>query len=571
MKGTARYELLDRIATGGMAELYRARVLGESGFAKLLAIKRILPQRANDGAFVRMLIDEARMAANLSHPNIVQVFELGRDEQGYFIAMELVSGPNLSALLRRLGEQGRRLPQACSIDIAIQALQGLDYAHKMTDAQGRPLNLVHRDVSPENLLLTTSGTVKLADFGIAKAKNRTHETRVGTLKGKLPYMSPEQIQGVPVDGRTDIFAAGLVLWECLAGSLRYDAESEYELVQQVAENRGRSLAELGVKVAPEVESALARALAHRAEDRFQTAGEFAQELMRYHRRAFPDYVPSLLGDLVAGAFEAELGELAAKLRRLEAGQDGAIGLAGSATEPVADGQLQTPPPAPRPRPKRTREARAARPEPARATPAAAPEEREAIDAAIREAALAERAARKEGRGLSAPVLVISFLLAGGLGIGGVIALERFFSDPPSAAPAGEEAPAAQGEAAGGLPGFEEPKAREPAATPPATEVREAPRPTRAPPPSNRQQAETKPAGPAAPKGMGYLNLDCEPQCEVVIDGRIVGFSPLRGYSLEAGRHRIKVQNRLVNLHRWLTLEIEPGMTTSRSVNLVLDR
>lgn len=553
-----------------MAELYRARAVGESGFAKLLAIKRILPQWANDGAFVRMLIDEARMAANLSHPNIVQVFELARDDQGYFIAMELVAGPNLSALLRRLGEQGRRLPQACSIDIAIQALQALDYAHKMTDAQGHALNLVHRDVSPENLLLTTSGTVKLADFGVAKAKNRMHETQVGTLKGKLPYMSPEQVQGAQVDGRTDLFAAGLVLWECLAGSLRYDAENEYELMQQVAENRSRSLAELGVKVAPEVDSALGRALAHRVEDRFQTAGGFAQELMRYHRRAFPDYVPSLLGDLVASSFAAELSELSSKLQRLEAGHDAAIGLAGATTEPKAEAGPQAPPPDARPRAKRTRQARSARPEPARTKPVAAPEQHEAIDAAIREAASAERAAKKEGKGVGAPVLVISFLLAGGLGIGGVMALERFFFDEPSPAPSGDQAPAAPGEADPALPSFEE---RDPAAAQPppgATEAREVPRPARTEP-AKRQRAESTPSRPPKPTGTGYLDLDCEPQCEVVIEGRTVGFSPLRAHPVPAGRQRIKVQNRLINLHRWLTLEIEPDKTTTRSVNLVLDR
>jgi serine/threonine protein kinase len=557
---SGRYELLDRIAKGGMAELFRARAVGEQGFAKLLAIKRILPEWANDPVFVQMLIDEARMAANLSHPNIVQVYELGRDEEGWFIAMELVTGPNLAALLRKLEDAGRRMPVACALDIAIQLLEALDYAHKTTDAQGHPLHLIHRDVSPENLLLTTTGTVKLADFGVAKAKNRLHKTQVGALKGKLPYMSPEQVRGEEIDARSDIFAAGLVLWECLAGRIRFDAGDEYSLMEQVSGNRAPSLKELGVQVPAELEQTLARALADSPADRPASAGELAQELVRFHRRAFPDYVPAVLGDLVAESFRAELDRLAAKLQKLQSGADAPMGFAGGAV--AAEARVSTGPAKPVCRPRKVPAVEVEHERPTAPVTRLLPDagragEVAAIDAAIRTAEREEKASAKPAKGVGMPMLIAAFALAVGIGVGAVALLDR----------AGGNAKTVAADAADGSVGNEAEVAEQRAAEAAAAQKPAARSTgTAEPVPKN---AQTKKA-PSADSGlMGLLDVYCKPDCEVVEGDKTLGLSPLRGLALPVGRHRLTVRNRMLNLQKPLVVDIQPGATTVRSVNLVL--
>ncbi|MBI5543823.1 MAG: serine/threonine protein kinase, partial [Deltaproteobacteria bacterium] len=322
MPSASRYELLDRIAIGGMAELFRARIVGEQGFYKIVAIKRVLPKYSADKIFAQMLVDEARIVSHLSHPNVVEVYELGRDTEGrLFMALELVQGPSLASLQAKLLSAGSRLPEACALDVIIHLLEALDYAHRMTDPAGRPLNLVHRDVSPDNLLLTREGGVKLTDFGVAKARGRITKTQVGTIRGKLAYMSPEQACGRDVDGRADIFAAGLMLWEALAGRMHYEAPSDHELGQRVAAGRTRPLAEVGVVAAQEIEAALTKALAFHPDARYPRAGDFARDLAIHHRRTYPDYSPSQLGALVEGHFGSRFQLLADRLRRFTSGEE----------------------------------------------------------------------------------------------------------------------------------------------------------------------------------------------------------------------------------------------------------
>ncbi len=324
-----RYELLDKIAKGGMAEVYRARRLGTRDYNSLVAVKRILPERAEDTNFVEMLIDEARITSQLRHPNIAQLYELACDESGYFIVMELLLGPNFAALIDKLKVQGRHLPQACAVEVAIQMLKALDYAHNKRDANGRPLNLVHRDISPDNLLLGPNGEVKLIDFGVAKAKDRlADKTKAGMIKGKFSYLAPERLRSSASDPRSDLFSAALVLWEALAGRIRFDAEDDRELIEQIEENRSPSFREMDIEIAPQLETILDRALRTRPDERYQSAAEFLNVLERYQRRFNPGDNVARLGKLVSSSFKEELRWLEDARRKFESGRLHPLGIVG---------------------------------------------------------------------------------------------------------------------------------------------------------------------------------------------------------------------------------------------------
>ena len=224
-----KYILLDRIASGGMAEVFRAKVTGAEDFQRLIAIKCILPHLVEDEEFCRMFIDEAKLASHLSHANICQIYELGDHAGRLYIGMELITGCNLREMTRRVQKLGLRLPDSLVAYIISKAAEALDYAHQMKNPDGSPINLVHRDVSPQNILLSYDGAVKLVDFGIAKAEQRLTETQSGVLKGKFSYMAPEQVRGKASDQRSDIFAWGCVLWELLVGKKAFHGESDLEI------------------------------------------------------------------------------------------------------------------------------------------------------------------------------------------------------------------------------------------------------------------------------------------------------------------------------------------------------
>jgi len=309
-KAQARYHLLEKVATGGMAQLYKARVTGPEGFDKLVAVKRILDTFSSDEDFVSMFIDEARLAALLNHPNVVQVFELGRDtDHNLFISMELVEGVELAALLDVLARRRRQLPEAAALEIVIQVLRGLHHAHVKTDIRGRPLHIVHRDVSPQNVLVNTEGVAKLLDFGVAKARGRLTETTAGLIKGKLLYMSPEQSRNKPIDARADQFAAALMLWECLVGEPCYTFDTEVQLLRAVALGEVRTFEDMGVPVDPELEAAVMAALSPNPADRFESCEDFANALLRYKQRNYPSYTPTMLGQLVADTCPDEIARM----------------------------------------------------------------------------------------------------------------------------------------------------------------------------------------------------------------------------------------------------------------------
>jgi len=229
-----RYQLIRKIAQGGMAELFLARADGPSGFAKTLVLKRILPHLAEDPSFVGMFLSEARWASRLHHTNIVQIFDCGRAGSGYYLVMEYIDGPNLRGLAQRASARGIPLPLVMCAWVIAEACEGLAYAHEFCDpATGRPLGLVHRDVSPDNILVSREGAVKVVDFGIAKAAGQVHRTQNGMIKGKLPYMPPEQLRNKPLDRRVDVYALGIILYQLLTGRRPFNATTEASIARAI--------------------------------------------------------------------------------------------------------------------------------------------------------------------------------------------------------------------------------------------------------------------------------------------------------------------------------------------------
>lgn len=275
-----KYLLLDRIGIGGMAEIWRARQFGAAGFQKKLVIKKILQHLADNDEFVRMFIDEAKIAVSLQHANVVQVFDLGAVQREYFIAMEYVLGKDLLNLLIRCTHLRIRVPQKLAVFIIAETLKGLEAAHTAVDSRGNPLNIIHRDVSPSNVLISYEGEVKIGDFGVAKANQREAHTRSGAMKGKLGYMSPEQVTGQEIDHRADLFSAGIMLYEMLAMNRLFHGKTELETLMLVRDCEvAGPLSKLPAGVPEGLRTILERALSRDRDQRFQTATEFLDALL----------------------------------------------------------------------------------------------------------------------------------------------------------------------------------------------------------------------------------------------------------------------------------------------------
>ena len=272
------YTLLERIAVGGMAELWKARMKGVEGFQKTVAIKKILPHLTDSSDFVTMFIDEAKLAAQLNHNNIIHIYDLGKQGDDYYIAMEFVDGRDLRSILNTAREKGQSIPLGLSLLMAARLAAALDYAHRMKDFEGRALGLVHRDVSPQNVLISFEGDLKLCDFGIVKAVSKASKTQMGALKGKLQYMSPEQAWGRPVDARSDIFSLGSLLFEMLTGRRLFAGDSEMSVLDAVREGRIQAPRDLDPRLPLEVNALVLKALEKDPDDRFASAGEMQREL-----------------------------------------------------------------------------------------------------------------------------------------------------------------------------------------------------------------------------------------------------------------------------------------------------
>jgi serine/threonine-protein kinase len=330
-----RYELLIELAKGGMAELYLGRLHGVGGFAKLVAIKRILPHLAEDKLFVEMFLNEGRIAAHLSHPNVCQVHELGEADGSLFLAMEYLDGVSWDALIR----DQPRTPPANEMTLRLvagviaQASEGLHYAHELRDHDGTPTPVIHRDVSPQNLFVTVDGACKVLDFGVSKMHKDGPRTRTGVLKGKLPYMSPEQIQGEQVDARSDVFALGVVVWEALAGRSLFDRDTDFLIWKAITEAEIPLLASRGYP--PEIDAVLGAALARDRGKRFRTARAFGEAL----RHAAGTVGGAYDADEIAGALKAACGARITERSR-EVASVVAKRLARTSDEPTAGDTLE---------------------------------------------------------------------------------------------------------------------------------------------------------------------------------------------------------------------------------------
>ena len=281
--GYGRYQLLERLAVGGMAEIFRARASGDHGFEKILVIKRILPHLAIDPDFLAMFIDEAKLQCTLQHPKIVQVLEFGQADGQYYMALEFVDGMDTLGLLRACAHKRQRMPVRLAVHIAAEVLDALDFAHAKHDANGRLLGVVHRDVSPSNIFISRRGDVKLGDFGIARAseKERQSKTQAGTLKGKYGYMAPEQVVGADVDARADQFAVGIVLSEMLMGRRLFTAPNDLDVLLMVRDARLDRLEKHGADIPAALREILNKILARDPERRFPTAGAARDALQEF--------------------------------------------------------------------------------------------------------------------------------------------------------------------------------------------------------------------------------------------------------------------------------------------------
>ncbi|MFT5356008.1 MAG: serine/threonine protein kinase [Polyangiales bacterium] len=274
-----RYELLFRIAAGGMAEVFAARVKGEAGFEKLVAVKRMLPTLADDEEFVTMFLDEARLAANISSPYVVQTLDLGRDGDGaLFIAMELIVGVTLSRIMKEASKVRRAVPVPMAIELLAQTAEGLHAAHVATTPIGQALDIIHRDVSPQNILVGVDGRARLTDFGVARAVLRSTKTDAGRIKGKFAYCAPEQLRSEYIDQRADIFSLGVVSWEALAGQRLFVADHPLATMERVTTMPVLPLHQVRAKVPEGVSAVIDKALQRDPNGRQNTAREFAQEL-----------------------------------------------------------------------------------------------------------------------------------------------------------------------------------------------------------------------------------------------------------------------------------------------------
>lgn len=276
-----RYRVIEKLESGGMAEVFRAESTGLEGFHKQVAIKRVLPQLGRNSKFISMFLDEARLSAQLSHSNCVQVFDIGVRDEAYFIVMEFVDGANLKSIATSMRNTGRTFPIPAATYIAHEICKGLSYAHELTDRSGASLGLVHRDVSPPNVLVTKHGEVKIVDFGLAKASSQLEESEPGIIKGKFAYLSPEAANGEEVDCRADIFAVGIMLWELLASQRLFTGDTDVQILHKVQAAKVPPISQINRSVPPELERIIHRALARDRRERYSSARELGQDLSRF--------------------------------------------------------------------------------------------------------------------------------------------------------------------------------------------------------------------------------------------------------------------------------------------------
>ncbi len=296
-----RYRVVERLASGGMAEVFLAESAGIEGFKKQVAIKRVLPHLSEKKRFIAMFLDEARLSASLSHSNVAQVFDIGVGDNAYFIVMEYVDGADLKAVIEFMKREGQRFPVESACFIAAKICEGLTYAHELRGPDGAPLQIVHRDMSPPNVLITKHGEIKIVDFGLAKATSQLEKSEAGIIKGKFSYLSPEAAQGHDVDARTDIFAVGILLWEMLSGKRLFLGDTDFATVKLVQSAKIPSLRADNPGIPPELEAILARALARDPAARYTATRDLGRDLTSFLYKLGRPVSAYDIAELVRGA------------------------------------------------------------------------------------------------------------------------------------------------------------------------------------------------------------------------------------------------------------------------------
>ncbi len=304
-----KFTLLDKIASGGMAEIFMAQTLGPGGFEKIVALKRILPSFSGHQEFISMFIEEAKITSQLTHSNIVQIYEFGEIDNTYYLSMEFIDGKNLRQLLSRCEELKRPMPLEHAVFVANKICEGLDYAHRFQDKKAHEsLHIIHRDISPQNILVSYEGEIKLIDFGIAKIKAHEGRTKSGVLKGKFSYMSPEQASGEPIDQRSDIFSVGTLLFEMLTRQRLFAGPNDAATLKKIQEAKIPAPSLFNPDVPFELEEIVFKALAKDPAKRYQTAKDFHRELTRFLHTLNPDFTASHLATFMRSVFSTELAE-----------------------------------------------------------------------------------------------------------------------------------------------------------------------------------------------------------------------------------------------------------------------
>jgi serine/threonine-protein kinase len=548
-----RYTLLGKLATGGMAEVFLARQDGPQGFAKTVVIKKILPHFGSDQQFVQMFLNEARLAAIINHPNVVSIYELGEDAatDTYYMVMEYIDGCNLKRLSQAAHEQHRALSPGIAARLLADAAAGLDFAHSLKGEGQVPLNIVHRDVSPENILITYSGLVKVVDFGIAKAAYSESKTRTGQLKGKIGYMSPEQVLGHPIDRRTDVWALGVTLYWMLGGQKPFRGENEAQVIHQILSVEPAPLPD---SVPRELQRIIAKTLAKNADERYATGAALQADLERYL---------ALSGQAVnASACAAYMNELFP-----EASDPDRL-----LTRAILSGQL--------------RQMLGQQPTPSRtATGAGAGTAPGSLAKTVTSGSGAKPKQSWRTALIAAPLLLLPI---GGVGAYIWYQSQRSEGAPPLAqpvpapvatatapAPAPAPAPAAPPVKAPALAAVRPDPApaldlRAPASPAPASSRKHRPSPGQRPtaaeqPPSPAPAPVAAPAPTPAPEPHGppgLLAIRVLPWASVFVDGRMVGTTPFEPISVASGRHRVELVNDELHVKRNLTVEVKAGETAT---------
>ncbi len=318
--------LAEKLAAGGMAEVYRAVQFGHGGFEKIIALKRILPHYAADDEFKHMFQMEANLSGLLQHPNIVQIFTNGESEGYLYLLMEFVDGKNVRQLLARADKKRIKIPIQFSCYMVAEACKGLEYAHHFSDPKtSEKLNIVHRDMSPQNIMLSYDGAVKIVDFGIAKAAARSENTRAGILKGKFGYMSPEQAQGMPLDNRTDVFAMGIIIFELLTQRRLFSHDDDMRTLQLVRDCNVPRPSKYNPDVGPTLDRIVLKALAKNKADRYATAGDLYADLIRFMNSRYPEFIPTDFSKFLRKIFESDIADEKKKREKIAAEMPARLG------------------------------------------------------------------------------------------------------------------------------------------------------------------------------------------------------------------------------------------------------